>query len=44
MNILEKSEVIRDGMRKSFRDVDSKVGNRICYGYSKLENGELIVN
>ena len=39
-----KSEEITAGLRKSFEDINSKVANRICYGYSKTNTGELIIN
>lgn len=43
-NYIEKSTSIKHGMRKSFADTNSKMANRICYGYTKLPNGELTVN
>ncbi len=39
-----KSEQITEGLRKSFKDINSKVANRMCYGYSKTNTGELIIN
>lgn len=40
----DKSLEIKTGLRKSFQDENSKVANRICYGYSKLSDGTLTVN
>ena len=44
INLRDKSLEIKTGFRKSFQDENSKVANRICYGYSKLSNGTLMVN
>ncbi len=39
-----KSEAIRVGIRKSFADVNSKIANRTCYGYKKLNTGDLVID
>ena len=39
-----KSLEIKTGLRISFEIADSKVANRVCYGYFKLDNGELAIN
>ncbi|MEG1814247.1 MAG: hypothetical protein RR337_13270, partial [Clostridia bacterium] len=39
-----KSEIITEGLRKSFQSVGCKMANRICYGYDTTSNGELIIN
>lgn len=44
VNLRDKSLEIKTGLRKSFQDENSKVANRICYGYSKLSDGILAVN
>ncbi|MDE6841493.1 MAG: recombinase family protein [Oscillospiraceae bacterium] len=44
MNIIEKSESIRDGLQKGFRDGTSKMALRKCYGYDVGADGELVVN
>jgi len=44
MNIIEKSESIRAGLRKGFQDGTSKVARRRCYGYDICPDGELIIN
>lgn len=44
MNYFEQSEKITEGLRKSFQAVDSKIANRICYGYTAQTDGELIIN
>lgn len=44
MNIIEKSESIRAGLRKGFQDGTSKLAQRRCYGYDTGPDGELVVN
>lgn len=44
MNTIQKSEAIKDGLRKGFRDGSSKMARRKCYGYDINPDGELIVN
>jgi len=44
MNIIEKSESIRVGLRKGFRDGTSKLAQRRCYGYDTGLDGELVIN
>lgn len=44
MNIIEKSESIRAGLRKGFQDGTSKMAQRRCYGYDIGLNGQLTVN
>ena len=44
MNIIEKSESIRTGLRKGFQDGTSKLAQRRCYGYDIGPDGELVVN
>ena len=44
MNIVQKSEAIKNGLRKSFQDGSSKMAHRKCYGYEVGLNGELTVN
>lgn len=44
MNIIEKSESIRAGLRKGFQDGSSKIAQRKCYGYDTGPNGELVIN
>lgn len=44
MNIIEKSESIRAGLRKGFQDGTSKMAQRKCYGYDVGSGGELVVN
>lgn len=34
MNYFEQSNKITDGLRKSFHSTDSKMANRVCYGYT----------
>lgn len=43
MNIIEKSESIRTGLRKGFQDGTSKLAQRRCYGYDASPDGELVV-
>ena len=41
MNLLRNQSLeIKTGLRKSFESADSKVANRVYYGYIKLHNGE----
>lgn len=44
MNIIEKSESIRAGLRRGFQDGTSKMAQRKCYGYDTGPDGELVVN
>lgn len=44
MNIIEKSESIRAGLRKGFQDGTSKMAQRKCYGYDVGADGALVVN
>lgn len=44
MKTLEKSELIKAGIRKSFQAGDSKFARRKCYGYDISVDGTLIVN
>ena len=39
-----KSEDIKWGLRKSFKNPDSKYYQRICYGYIHDQNGKLIIH
>lgn len=44
MNAIEKSEAIRAGLRKGFRDGTSKMAQRKCYGYNVGADDELTIN
>ena len=44
MNMIQKSEAIKDGLRKGFQDGSSKMAKRKCYGYDVNPDGELEVN
>lgn len=44
MNMLQKSEAIKSGLRKGFQDGSSKMAKRKCYGYEVSSDGELTVN
>ena len=44
MNTIEKSESIRDGLRKGFQSGTSKLAQRKCYGYDVGPDGELTIN
>ena len=44
MNIIEKSESIRVGLRKGFQDGTSKMAQRKCYGYDTGPDGGLVIN
>ena len=44
MDIIEKSESIRAGLRKGFQDGTSKMAQRKCYGYDTGLDGELAIN
>jgi len=44
MNIIEKSESIRAGLRKGFQDGTSKLAQRRCYGYNTDPDGNLVIN
>ena len=40
----EKSEAIKEGLRKGFQDGSSKMAKRKCYGYDVTPEGGLMVN
>ena len=44
MNYINKRNRITEGLRKSFRNADCKMANRICYGYTTAADGELAIN
>lgn len=44
MNIIQKSEAIKSGLRKDFQDGSSKMEKRKCYGYTINSDGELEIN
>lgn len=44
MNVIQKSEAIKAGLRKGFHDGSSKMAHRKCYGYDIGPDGELSVN
>ena len=44
MNTIQKSEAIKNGLRKGFQDGSSKMAKRKCYGYDVGPDGELTVN
>ena len=44
MNTIQKSEAIKNGLRKGFQDGSSKMARRKCYGYEVGSDGELVVN
>ena len=44
MNVIQKSEVIKNGLRKRFQDGSSKMAKRKCYGYTINSGGELEIN
>ena len=44
MNVIQKSEAIKTGLRKGFQDGSSKMAKRKCYGYDINPDGELAVN
>ena len=44
MNVIQKSEAIKNGLRKGFQDGSSKMARRKCYGYEVGPDGDLTVN
>ena len=44
MNVVQKSEAIKNGLRKGFQDGSSKMAHRKYYGYGVGSDGELVVN
>ena len=44
MNVIQKSEAIKNGFQKGFQDGSSKMAKRKCYGYTINSNGELEIN
>lgn len=41
---MNKSIEIKTALRNQFKEGTSKMANRVCYGYSQDENGNLIIN
>ena len=44
MNVVQKSDAIKAGLRKGFQDGSSKMARRKCYGYTISPDGELKIN
>ena len=44
MNVIQKSEAIKNGLRKGFQNGSSKMAKHKCYGYDINPDGELTVN
>lgn len=44
MSFLQKSESIKEGLRKGFQDGSSKMAKRKCYGYNVDRHGDLIID
>ena len=44
MNVIQKSEAIKNGLRKGFQDGSFKIAKRKCYEYDINPDGELTVN
>ena len=44
MSTIQKSEAIKNGLRKGFQDGSSKMAHRKCYGYEVGPDGKLTVN
>ena len=38
------NELISEGIRKGFCEGNSKMTNRICYGYEQNDYGKLVIN
>lgn len=44
MNVIQKSEAIKNGLREGFQDGSSKMARRKCYGCAVDSRGNLIIN
>ena len=44
MNVIQKSDAIKAGLRKGFQDGSSKMARRKCYGYEVGPDRDLTVN
>ena len=44
MNVIQKSDAIKSGLRKGFQDGSSKMARRKCYGYTISPDMELKIN
>lgn len=44
MNLFQKSESIKAGLRKSFQSGNAKMAKRKCYGYNIDSHGDLIID
>lgn len=43
MNVIPKSEAIKNGLRKGFQDSSSKMAKRKCYGYDAIISDEIFM-
>jgi len=41
---MKKSKLIKAGIRKGFKAGNSKIADKVCYGYTKAADGSLVVN
>ena len=44
MSTIQKSEAIKNGLRKGFQGGSSKMAKRKCYGYTASPEGNLLIN
>lgn len=44
MNVIQKGEAIKNGLRKGFQDGSSKLPHRKCYGYEVGSDGDLVTD
>lgn len=44
MNAIQKSEAIKDGLRRGFQNGSSKMANLKCYGYKVTSEGQLVID
>ena len=44
MNIIQRSESIKKGLRQGFQDGTSELAQRKCYGYEVSADSELVIN
>lgn len=44
MGVINMTNKITEGLRKSFQSTECKMANRICYGYNVQADGELVIN
>lgn len=41
---MNKNDLIKNGIRKSFETDSPKIADKVCYGYAKITDGSLVIH